>query len=348
MLRGLLGALEQRWKGSVVVRYAAGLPATVLLLRSGHVVAGRLHGVEDLFDAVFSLCESDHHADISFASNVDLVGSGPWVTQGTLDTLALTAAVVRGADSEASVHEALSCIGGRPIIIRANIAFDRYAFSRAERAVVDILDRGPLTLPELERCSGLPRSLVERVVFTLWITRAVNLAPTWLRSVSGPISSPAPALDQNSHEDETVVMKSFVRRVGSYSQRAPANGVMGLWDETEQPAQAAPSPPADDSPQARADEHFRLAELLLEHGHAREAVFQAQKALRLCRPRPDQRALYAWALYQRGGAGPNVPAHVWEHIDTALLEDARCPTALHYHALLLSSQSQTASPTSRR
>ena len=62
--------------------------------------------------------------------------------------------------------------------------------------------------------------MIERVIFTLWITRAISVAPTWLRSVSGPISRPAPALDQGRDEDQTLAMKSFVRKVGAYSERA--------------------------------------------------------------------------------------------------------------------------------
>ncbi|HKP64943.1 MAG TPA: hypothetical protein VJV78_49760 [Polyangiales bacterium] len=333
LLRGLLGALERRWTGSVVLRGPGGRPASILLCRGGHVVAGRLQGASDLFEAALSACADD--AESSFASGVDLVGSGGWVQRGMVDTLSLTAAVVRGADAETCVAESIQFIGARPIIMRARVAFDRFQFSRAERAVVDILDHGPLTLLELERLSGLPRTLVERVIFTLWITRAISLAPTWLRSVSGPISRPAPALDQGRDEDQTLAMKSFVRKVGAYSERAPSNGVMGVWDSTEEAEDSGPRP-EDESAEAQADEHFRVAELLLERGYPREAVFEAQRALRLCQPRPDQRALYAWALYQRSGGGPNIPDAVWEHIDMALTADPQCPNAQHYRSVLLS------------
>jgi hypothetical protein len=342
LLRGLLGALEQRWKGSIVVRHAGGLPATVLLFRGGHVVAGRLHGAADLFQAVFSLCSEVRPADISFASNIDLVGSGPWVTHGALDTLSLTAAVIRSADAESCVADAIRFIGKQSIIARAKVAFDRYAFSPAERSVLDVIDCGPLTLSELVHCTGLPRAVVERVVFTLWVTRAVSLAPTWLRVVSGPISQPSPPLDQSPDEERTMVMRSFIRSKGSYSERAPANGVTDLWDPPDDDPE---SQPAADSPQATADRHFRMAELLLQRGHAREAVFEAQKALRLCQPKPDQRALYAWALYERGGGGPNVPAHVWEHLETALLADPQCARARYYRGLL-QSQSELVAPIS--
>jgi hypothetical protein len=254
------------------------------------------------------------------------------VTPGALDTLALTAAVVRSGCADAGAADAVRLIGTRSIIVRANVAFERYLFSKAERAVIDMLVREPSTLSELERRSPLSRAALARIIFTLWITRAATPAPTWLRSVSGPISHPAPPLDQRPDEEQTIVMKSFVRSIGSYSQRAPEHGVMGLWDSPKRDSQ---SPPADDSPRARADEHFRTAELLLERGHAREAVFEAQLALRLCEPRPEQRALYGWALYQRGGGRGTVPACVWEHIETALLVDPNCQQALQYRALLL-------------
>lgn len=333
LLQALLGAVEQRWKGSVVIREGAGQPATVLLCRDGHVVAGRLPESADLFEVVFSLCAQDRTAQLSFVRNADLVGYGPWVKQGALDPLTLTAAVVRSEEADSCVSEAIAAIGASPIIIRAKLARDRYNFSMAERSVIDILDRGPLTLSELEYRSALERAVVERVVFTLWVTRGVSLAPAWLRPVSGPISRPAPALDQGRDDEPTAVGPTSQRSTGIYSQRAPASGVMGLWADPKAAA-SAPRPPQG-SARERADELFRMTELLLARGHAREAVFEAQKALQLCPPQPAQRALYAWALYQRSGAGRRVPAHVWEHIERALLADPTCEAALHYRDLLL-------------
>jgi hypothetical protein len=74
--------------------------------------------------------------------------------------------------------------------------------------------------------------------------------------------------------------------------------------------------------------------VLLARGYPREAVLEAQKAMRLCRPRADQEALYAWALYQRSGGGQSVRPHVWEHLENALRTDPDCELAKRYWALL--------------
>ena len=93
----------------------------------------------------------------------------------------------------------------------------------------------------------------------------------------------------------------------------------GLWS----------SPPLDP------DAHFRAAELLLERGHCRAAVLEAQKAIRLGPPRPEQRALYAWLLYRRGPEGDPVQDCVWEHLEQALQEDPNCAIAHYFKGVLL-------------
>jgi tetratricopeptide (TPR) repeat protein len=86
---------------------------------------------------------------------------------------------------------------------------------------------------------------------------------------------------------------------------------------------------------ALAEEHFEIAELLLARGYARAAVFEAQQGMNLGPPRPEQRVLYAWLLYQRSGAGAYVQDHVWQHLELALKEAPACAAAHYYKGVLL-------------
>jgi hypothetical protein len=129
------------------------------------------------------------------------------------------------------------------------------------------------------------------------------------------------------------------RSAGRYHESAPAHAsirVTGLdrmnIDTVERPRKPDCAP--DPSAQLRADEAFRTAELLLERGHARDAVLQAQKAMRECPPRPEQEALYAWMLFQRDGGKRPVRSCVWAHLDRALEADPECERAHAYVALL--------------
>lgn len=129
---------------------------------------------------------------------------------------------------------------------------------------------------------------------------------------------------------------------GRYSQRAPDHAVTVVSGLARQPSAAPPRPswpPAPPSSPAaaqndnghQADQHFCVAELLFARGHVSDAVLEAQKAMRLREPRPDQRALYAWLLYKRSG---NASPSVWDHLTRALAEDPRCERAQQYYALL--------------
>jgi hypothetical protein len=130
-----------------------------------------------------------------------------------------------------------------------------------------------------------------------------------------------------------------VRSSGRYHEHAPAHGctrVAGLsqmnFEAVERPH--VPGVATDPWTQLRADEAFNTAELLLERGYAREAVLQAQKAMRECPLRPEQEALYAWLLFQRDGGKRPARACVWAHLDRALDGDPECERAHAYVALL--------------
>ncbi|HKU45171.1 MAG TPA: hypothetical protein VJR89_43725 [Polyangiales bacterium] len=279
LLRALLAAAEQRWTGSAVLRDTHGKLAAVVRCQAGQVVAARAGGQRSLFEAVLPLC-IDRPSSIVFASGVDLVGCAPDVSVGRVDPWTLTAAVVCGEHAEDAVAEGVDFIGSRSIIARAKLDFARYVFNDEERSIVQLVNAGPRTVLEIELHTGLPRETVARVVFALWVTRAITLAPAWVRT----ISRPPPRDDEPTVVAPIEARHSEIRPVtGRYHEHTPAHGVTELCQ----------------SNRARADRHFEVAAILLERGYPREAVFEAQLGMRSCQPRPEQEALYAWALYQR-------------------------------------------------
>jgi hypothetical protein len=333
LLRGLLGAKELRWQGSVVARNAFGDSLGVLRCKDGQVSAGYVGGAPDLLEAVIGVCSDRELREVAFVRNVDLVSGGSEVTPGPVDVLQLTAAILRRLPVRECVTAAVQFIGSRSLIIRGKLPLERYGFTSPERAVVESLRGAPHTLAEIDREAILPRDAVERIVCTLWFTRAITLAPAWLRTISNAMDQPTMSLfpPRSDADDPTLIVTPEPKRSSSYSERAPAQAVTEFW---ESPRRSQCPPPSGAPLQAQTDQHFEAAEVLLSRGYPREAVLEAQKGMRLCRPRPAQEALYAWALYQRAGAGRAVQPHVWEHLENALRADPNCELARRYWALL--------------
>jgi tetratricopeptide (TPR) repeat protein len=113
---------------------------------------------------------------------------------------------------------------------------------------------------------------------------------------------------------------------GRYHVQQPADQTLDLGTSP---------PPASPLPGTDAETHFKVAEMLLARGNFRAAVLEAQKGMKLRAPRPEQRALYAWLLYQRSGAGSAVHPHVWDHLAAALLADPSCAAAHYFKGMLL-------------
>jgi len=109
----------------------------------------------------------------------------------------------------------------------------------------------------------------------------------------------------------------------AYRDSAPDHAQAML---SARPAAPGTLPPANSDARHRstlrgqADAHFHAAEVLLQRGYARDAVFEAQKGLRLCHPLPAQRALYAYLLSLRSGSRPGVEFCIKRHLSQALSE----------------------------
>jgi hypothetical protein len=182
----------------------------------------------------------------------------------------------------------------------------------------------------------LPPSAAEMIPGEVTTVRQAN--PTF-DAAEEPTSQvrAAPGASEMPHSEEGTA--------GRYSQRAPAHAVTVVSGLARQPSAAPPRPSwppaaplshaAQNDNALEADRHFCVAELLFARGHVSDAVLEAQKAMRLREPRPDQRALYAWLLYKRSGS---ISPSVCDHLMRALAEDPACERALHYRSLIQNPQ----------
>jgi tetratricopeptide (TPR) repeat protein len=362
LVRALLGALNEPWQGTVLVHDASAEPIAALRFEAGWIVTGHVSGAEILSEAIAALCaRTDIH--VALVAHEEAEGAGPEITTGRIDALALTAAVVRAGWADACVVGAVQAIGQKAIKRRVQRDLGRYQLQPDERAAVAQLKAGAATLEELRERARVPELTLHRLVYTLWLTHAITIVPTWLRVVSHAVpragrrnDEPTAIMPLDGGQAETGGASRSGRAPkrhselraglpndaqptaapGRYHHLAPAHcssEVVGF----ARPPDLAHAPPEQQNitAYAQADAYFRTAELLLGRGYPREAVFEAQKALRLCRPRPDQQAFYAWLLYQRSGAGKRVHQHVWDHLEQALRAEPQCERAHFYRALLL-------------
>jgi hypothetical protein len=298
------------------------------------------------------------------------MGAEPAFTAGVTDALTLTAAAIRAGLADACLAETVRAIGEKAIKHRVQRDLSRYLLQPEERAAVACLKAGAATLDELRERARVPELTLHRLVFTLWVTHAITIVPTWLRVVTDAGLAPPSSSGLRRNDEPTAVMPLDGRqaepRSAAHSGRAPkrhseqrdarpadaqptaspgryhhlipahaSTEVAGLAHEPYRDRACPPAQPQASTAYAQADAHFHAAELLLGRGYPREAVFEAQKALRLCQPRPEQQAFYAWLLYQRSGAGQRVQQHVWDHLEQALQADPSCERAHFYRTLLL-------------
>lgn len=177
----------------------------------------------------------------------------------------------------------------------------------------------------------------------------------------GEIPQPSPpdaqpeAYERSWPSERPVSYARVIRRrasssggVGRYNLRNPEHAATQITlppprSRPPRKPRASHEPPGTETQdQLLAEEHFEIAELLLARGNVRAAVFEAQRGMRLGPPRPEQRVLYAWLLYQRSGGGARVRPHVWQHLERALEEGPACAAAHYYKGALLMRSGRTA------
>ena len=366
LLRAILGAHALNWQGTLHVRDDHGRTLCELHAEAGWLIVGRAGDAEDGRVAVRQAC-GNRTARVTIVADS---GQPANVSSAThlMDPLVLTGDVVRAGLIDDAVSEAMAAIGGKSLKLQPHTRaqFERYGLTPEERQIVQRLGTGPQTLTALREGTPVCASTLHHLVFLLWVTESVSVVPLWLSAPEREHSAPRPGASfiRSLREDEpTTVVRSdtqpdevvpresapmLVRRYptlpygtqasaqGAYRDNAPADAREVL---SARPAARGTLPPASVEPRSRitlrgrADAHFHAAEVLLHKGFAREAVFEAQKGMRLCQPLPAQRALYAYLLFVRsGGLRPGVESCIKQHLSQALSEAPNCERTRYYAA----------------
>ena len=386
VLSALLRLADERWQGTAVVRDATGCALGALRFAAGSIRAARLTVDGKLMQGLVGLCSGwDCSLEALDATQLQERELAPI----ELDILQLTAAVMRGPVHEGRLYEALQALDRMELQLGPQADLSRYRFEPYERRAVACLQAEPIAMHELLQRAALPEPKLQRLLYALWLTRALSVRPPGSRMLSEPVLRTHPAsvsmTVRRNDEPTTVVLIASApwddatpelrrdlpavddsqtlarprpaQRTRS-AQRDPDPIAAGRYHLQDHECAAIEAPfvatnlrsrrtslqplAASDERSAsfEADVHFRVAARLLQRGNVREAVFEAQKAMLLCAPRPEQQALYAWLLYQRSGGARDVPASVWEHLEHALLCDRTCAQAYYYKGMVLKATAQ--------
>jgi hypothetical protein len=329
----LLEQLEKRWDGTLLVLDEHEQFAAAIRFRDGVALAGRFRDpAVSLHAGMLPLCGHVTGTLMPVAAT-DLVGDGPGIVSGVVAPQSLIVTASRGVVPDEAVERVIETIGTDWLRLRAAVDLGQWGFDPTELRVVDCLRRGPCDVRQLAARTELRVSLLERIVYALWITRAVTPVPAWRPLMSGITEKNAPGRSR---------FDSVPTRVVEFDRPAPRMSTQSLQpidrasSVSARPGARVPTQPSTTSSEQldSADTHLRVAEILLERGEPRAAVLQAQKALHFGRLRPDHEALYAWLLYQRAGGGAHVPTCTWQHLASALERDPDCERAHYYQGLL--------------
>jgi hypothetical protein len=327
----LLEQLEKRWDGTLVVLDECEQFVAAIRFRDGVANAGRFRDpVESLHAGMLTLCGHVSGTLMPVAVS-DLVGDGPAIISGVVTPQSLIVAASRRVVPMEAVERVIDTIGTDWLRLRAAVDPAEWGFDATERRVIECLERGPCDVRQLAARTELRMRVLERVVYALWITRAVTPLPAWRPLMSGITEKNAAGRARfDSVPTRVVEFDRSIECVTTESRRPSARAP----SVSVRPSARAPARPSS-QPLESADTYMIVAEMLLQRGDARAAVLQAQKALHLGRLRPDHEAFYAWLLYQRAGGGAYVPTCTWEHLASALERDADCERAHRYQGLLL-------------
>jgi hypothetical protein len=213
--RGLNGTLVvwpepdghgRRPPGQDRIRVANGIPVAGKLLQPSSSLDRGLLPLFVRVDAPYAFYE------------LDLVGDGPGVLKGDINTIGLIVASLRGAARDDTIDEVLNRLGTIPMRVRAGVDLSRYGFDEHERALINYLRASPGPVSEQIESSG-DRRAARRLVYLLTITKA--LEPV---TVSGPPAGSfgdLPALDDRTRPPSD---PRFPAPVPGSNPRFPAAG----------------------------------------------------------------------------------------------------------------------------
>jgi len=356
LLCALLRLRDERWSGTALIRDGARKALATLRFEAGRVTSGHVPSAASLMHGVIALCG---RSDV-WLEAVDallLAAAGDQATE-VLDLLPLSAAVIRATLPPDRVRGALAELERATIRLAPDIELPRYGFDARELATLDAFANGPIGLDDLRARSVLPAGAFDSLLLTLWLTGAITFVATSgcaprsrrgdeptliapLATASAAAESCRGALERASSVPPASSDRSSAptARDGRYHLRAPENGTASIALPTRGLC-ARRNADRDTSSRLEADVHFEVAERMFRLGYVREAVFQAQAGMRRGQPRPEQRALYAWLIYQRDGAGARASKPVWEHLERALELDPTCVSAYYYLGMICKASQQ--------
>ncbi len=190
----LIDLLDARRSGTLLLCAPGGTVSARVRFEDGVPTAARVGGgpAGNLLQALIPLCA---RADDDFVllEGQDALGEGP-VVVGQVDPVVVIAAAMRGPVREDAVDRVLSSLEQRLLRIAPGASFERYGFSAEALALIEGLRHRPMTLAELRARSPLPQRVTRRLIYLLYITRALVGAPI-TRQVSGTVvhAPPLPA-----------------------------------------------------------------------------------------------------------------------------------------------------------
>jgi tetratricopeptide (TPR) repeat protein len=300
-----------------------------------------------------------------FYANVDFLDDRP---PCGADPLALIWRCVRdGRAAHPRQESVLSSIGARPLSLRARPALERFELSDAERAWIERLHEGPLSLDVWLARGGVEYVRARRLAYAMLITRqlevaggrGVSLSPPSLRPSSPPSEPPRAAGAPRARETQPPPSLRPAS-LAPASRRSQPSSSPGSRPASAPPAPAARSVPPESSPPSERVEHAleRASRLVRERARAEGAAeaarmmevardLMARKQLseaerlahRACEAdpsNPEHLAFHAWLRMQNGDlAVPALATQVVAALDRAVMKAPGSVSVRFYRAQVL-------------
>jgi len=277
-----------------------------------------------------------------FYANVDFLDDRP---PCGADPLALIWRCVRdGRAPQPRQESVLSSLGARPLSLRVRPALDRFELSDADRAWIDRLHQGPLSLDVWLARGGIEYVRARRLAYALLITRqlevaggrAISLPPPSLRPLAAASEPPratiAPPPSSSPGSRPASAPPSAPPRSGPPESSAPAERVEHALERASRLVRE----------RARAEgaaEGARMMEVardLMARKQISEAERLAQRACEADPSNPEHLAFHAWLRMQNGDlAVPALASQVVAALDRAVMKAPGSVSVRFYRAQVL-------------